>query len=99
MSNLKNNAEEALASVGELLFEGTPKSTFALVAFHFAQQMADDFTVTGARNAIAQEIVTLADNGLEWTAKGTARASMPVTIRVRSEKQRELDKLVDRFDQ
>lgn len=71
MGNLRNNDQQAQAAL-ESLYDETPKSVLALVAFHFAQRIADDFTDTGARRAIAQEIVTLAENGLVTATQARA---------------------------
>lgn len=63
------NAQHA---IGAEAYKAVPKSVFALVAFYFAQRVADDFSDEGARKAIADEIAILAENGYVSPAQAAA---------------------------
>lgn len=58
------NDLQAINAVGRDLYKDTPKSVFALVAFHLAQRCGDDFTDEGARKELCNEITALAANNI-----------------------------------
>lgn len=65
----KRTIDEAQNALG-ILYDETPKSVLALAVFRFAMRIAD--SETGARSAIAQEIVALAENGLVTASQARA---------------------------